>query len=253
MVKRLTECNFVVHHPLAIPTIFCDIERNRHFALSEPVIDKLVKKALKISKRQRRSSTSSRSTRRESLNSSQSAELMGDTEDLMKLWLQVSDLKRGLETWKQQLEQLILHCEDLDRAAPRRPDGSSDHLDALQYLDSGKRIRQRLVELRCEYDEKIRQCAQIIDGMVLAAQLVCIQTSSLALPCIKICELYPANDEDSPGVEQHRTGRHMDQHRHRQSYPGRFSTNAVHIVSHDGFLAGYLRRGEHDQILHPHT
>ncbi|KAG6365675.1 hypothetical protein INS49_007286 [Diaporthe citri] len=38
-------------------------------------------------------------------------------------------------------------------------------------MDAGKRIKERLVELKCEYDEKIRQCADIIDGMVLVAQL----------------------------------------------------------------------------------
>lgn len=172
MINRLTRCNNVVHHPLAIPTIFCDVERNRHFKLVEPVIGKLVDKALKISKREGRSSASSKSIRSNSTGSTQSTELTVEPEDLMKLWLQVSDLKRGLETWKQQLEQLISHCEDLDRVAPRQP-GSSDHLSEARYLDSGRRIHQRLVELKCEYDEKIRQCAHIIDGMVLAAQLVC--------------------------------------------------------------------------------
>lgn len=266
IINRLTQCNNVVHHPLAIPTIFCDVERNRHFNLVEPVISKLVDKALKISKRQRWSSMSSKFIRRISTGSTQSTEVTVETEDLMKLWLQVSDLKRGLETWKQQLEQLITHCEDLDRGATQQS------FDELEFLESGRRIRQRLIELKCEYDEKIRQCAHIIDGMVLAAQLVCsfllfsfFPTNIWAplsfqgflpfLPFpVKLGITHLTDNEDALGMEQHWTSRHRDQfddlkhqHVYCQSHPRRFSTDAIHIVSYHGVLASYIRCGKYDQ------
>ncbi|KAI7781257.1 hypothetical protein LA080_014916 [Diaporthe eres] len=169
---RLKGCNHVVYHLLTIPALFCDIERNRHFHLLDPVVKKFVKKAVNISKPQ---NLASRSSKLAYSSSTASADITsrpgGESEDLMKLWLQVSDLKRGLETWKQQLENLILHCETLGTGQTRRATEDPEDLDARQLMDAGKRIKERLVELKCEYDEKIRQCADIIDGMVLVAQL----------------------------------------------------------------------------------
>lgn len=182
MISRLTDCNQVIYHPLVIPTLFCDIERNRHFDLVEPAITKLVSRALNIAKPQPRGSGSLQSTSRGiSAGADQAPASVEDPENLMQVWLKVSDLKRGLETWRRQLENLILHCEDLGRAQPRveldtdpmDSDLSSHDSDKNRYLESGKCVYHRLVELRGEYDEKIRQCTDIVDGMVLAAQLVC--------------------------------------------------------------------------------
>lgn len=171
IVDRLKRCNYVVHHPLAVPALFCDIERNRHFHLLDPVIRKFVNKAVNISKPQSPAGTFLKPTCGCTTSSSPSSGPNEDSEDLMTLWIQVSDLKRGLETWKQQLGNLISHCEDLGTDQLRQATEDSD-LDARQFLDAGRRIRGRLVELKCEYDEKIRQCTDIIDGMVLVAQLV---------------------------------------------------------------------------------
>lgn len=44
--------------------------------------------------------------------------------------------------------------------------------ETLKLGDAGRRIHQRLLELRGEYDEKIRACATVIGGTTLAAQLV---------------------------------------------------------------------------------
>lgn len=181
IIDRLEGCNHVVYHPLAIPALFCDIERNRHFHLLDPVVKRFVKKAVNISKPQNLASRSLElacsSSSAASADSSRPGE---ESEDLMKLWIQVSDLKRGLETWKQQLENLILHCESLGTGQTRRATEDPEDLDARQFMDAGKRIKERLVELKCEYDEKIRQCADIIDGMVLVAQLVrgCLHSST---------------------------------------------------------------------------
>lgn len=165
MIHRLERCNYAVHHPLAIPTLFCDVERNRQFDLVNPIVTKLVNKALNIAKPQHRAGLFLNSTCNNITVTPQTAGIGEDSEDLMKLWLKVSDLKRGLETWKRQLENLILHCQGLVLV-------HSGDIEGRQYNDAGQRIQQRLVELKCEYDEKIRQCADVIDGMVLAAHLV---------------------------------------------------------------------------------
>ncbi|ROV92902.1 hypothetical protein VSDG_06365 [Cytospora chrysosperma] len=116
---------------------------------------------------------------------------------LMRLWLKVSYLKRGMESWRQQLEKMITHCEELTRsdlhvsdrafddsgkstpvnavlsidvsAKTNEADGQSDELRDLEYSET--RIHRRLMELKCEYDEKIRNCSTIVEGMTLAAQL----------------------------------------------------------------------------------
>lgn len=165
MIHRLERCNHVVHHPLAIPTLFCDMERNRQFDIVNPIVTKLVNKALNVAKPQNRAGLFSNSTRNNITATPQTTGFREDSEDLMNLWLQVSDLKRGLETWKRQLENLISHCQGLVLV----PSGD---IEERQYNDAGRRIQQRLVELKCEYEEKIRQCADVIDGMVLAAHLV---------------------------------------------------------------------------------
>lgn len=172
MTDRLERCNYIVHHPLAIPVLFCDVERNRHFHLLDPVIRKFLNKAVNISKPQVLASPSAEHNCSNTTASSPESRPNEDSEDLMTSWLQVSDLKRGMETWKQQLQNLISHCEGLGTSQLGQANEDSENLDARQFKDAGKRIKERLVELKCEYDEKIRQCADIIDGMVLVAQLV---------------------------------------------------------------------------------
>lgn len=184
ITKRLTKTASSIYHPLAIPLLFCDMERERHFNLIGPIITKLIQRAVSISKPSVSPPTPSwKSVRSESTSSGQSGGLVVDNpEELMTLWLKVSDLRRGLETWKQQLRKMILHCEDLmkqdSQSAVLATTGSVD-------LQNGHRILARLKELEGEYDEKIRQCTNIIDGMVLAAQLVCCLGHQQALCSIQ--------------------------------------------------------------------
>jgi hypothetical protein len=187
-INRLGVCDFKVYHPLTIPTIFAELERERHFGLVNPLITELVNRAVNMSMI---------SGYTKSTGSEQSTKIRHDP-GLMRLWLKVSYLKRGMEAWRQQLEKMITHCEELthsdlhvsdrtfDDSAGSTPvnailsidvsgqtneaDGQLDDLRDLEY--SGTRIHRRLKELKCEYDEKIRNCSTIVEGMTLAAQLV---------------------------------------------------------------------------------
>lgn len=171
ITKRLSRAVSSIYHPLAIPLLFCDIERKRHFDLINPIITKLVARARGISKPPVSAPIRSwKSVRSESSSSGQSGRFMVENpEDLMTLWLEVNDLRRGMETWRQQLQKMMVHCEELMRPTSRRYLLVTTH-DADSR--AGHRIMARLGELEGEYDEKIRQCTNIIDGMVLAAQLV---------------------------------------------------------------------------------
>lgn len=116
----------------------------------------------------------------------------------MQQWFEITYLKNGLQSWRHELQKMMTHCDDLTRAnfhaSQRSPESrestpvntafSTDVFDSTESaadkkMDeieelriSGHRIRQRLLDIQAEYDDKIRECGMIIDGMVLAAQLV---------------------------------------------------------------------------------
>ncbi|KAH8811205.1 hypothetical protein F5884DRAFT_854565 [Xylogone sp. PMI_703] len=185
-IDRLSSCDFTTYHPLTLSTIFAEVERNRHFDILNPLIAELVNIV-----------EGGDVTSAEEVASDQSSQATQAPQHYMKLWLEISWLKNGLEDWRQQLDKMVSYCDELRRAEFHIIDhdfesstGStpvntklsvdpfdkgeltitpSDELADLE--DSGNRIQQKLLELKGEYDEKIRACATIIDGMVLAAQL----------------------------------------------------------------------------------
>lgn len=185
--NRLSLCESMVYHPLTLPMIFADVERERAFNKVKPLVKRLVEKAVSISKAAPLSSPSLKTLRSNSTGSDQSQMRAESPEDLMKLWLQVSRLRGGLEVWKAQLEKMLSHCQTLTfERPPSVHDPSSgvgltgrdsvrmqfDVQESQDLTEAGERIQHRLIELIGEYDEKIRECAIIIDGMVLATQLV---------------------------------------------------------------------------------
>lgn len=128
---------------------------------------------------------------------------LSDAEDepdaYVKQWLQISWLRNGLQNWKQELDKMIAHSDalremklcysnpgkDASDSTDTTPINTSFADDAFQVEtqdyssldkvrkleDAGRRIHQRLLELRGEYDEHIRACATVIEGMALAARL----------------------------------------------------------------------------------
>lgn len=144
---------------------------------------------------------------------SQPTGVVQEPENYMQQWFEITYLKNGLQSWRHELGKMISHCDDLIQArfyTSKRPSESSEStpvntafstdafVDGFSANDtsedeirdltiSARRIRQRLLEIQAEYDDKIRECGMIIDGMVLAAQLVSrdnlnrIATSSLTI------------------------------------------------------------------------
>lgn len=199
-VNCLSVCDIMVYHPLTIPTMFAEIERDRQFRLVDQLISDVERRAVNITKPQ---SSDNRPIPPDHGNprggeQSHAAETTsgttGNPQEFMELWLKVSALKRGLEAWRQQLEDMISHCTDLMQDDLHIPDHSSDDstwstvveavvstdtpaginiqsIDLRDLKESGRRIGQKLTELKGEYDEKIRGCNSIVKAMMLAAQL----------------------------------------------------------------------------------
>ncbi|KAH7136283.1 hypothetical protein EDB81DRAFT_902039, partial [Dactylonectria macrodidyma] len=103
-------------------------------------------------------------------------EMKKDKMPTTMLWLEVSRLRLGLGNWQRQLNKMIDHIEELDTAEfdsdkVPRSGVMQDDMKRQQFRESGIRIKERLQELVDEYDEYIRECSHILDGMSLATQL----------------------------------------------------------------------------------
>ncbi|KAK4060844.1 uncharacterized protein Triagg1_10536 [Trichoderma aggressivum f. europaeum] len=100
-----------------------------------------------------------------------------DDETCTMLWIKISYLKNGMESWKTQLRKMINHVQELEAAdfgmnrnIPTEVwDKRRDELK-----ECGHRIRERLRDLVDEYDHFIRECDHVTAGMSLASQMVIV-------------------------------------------------------------------------------
>lgn len=131
-----------------------------------------------------------------------------DKEPSIQLFIKISHLRNGLSNWRTQLLKMIEHVEELQRIGfgidktTNAADGGMDAtLNALNL--SGLRIRGRLQELVDEYDEFMRKCTHIMEGMMLATQLVgCIQTWKTRVMLSRAKELAHIGREDARSNQQ---------------------------------------------------
>lgn len=190
IIKRLSVVE--EFHPLVLPVMFAEIERERHFKLFRALNSKLLTRAVNIPQIHRSHSDT---------NESQLKLIeYATSRDTLQEWMKMSHLKNGLESWKQQLDEMISHAEDSTLTAclnGRCPDEASssdsplesaltrvntqliapgDFTKSYEVEDSlkamGTRISKRLRELRTEYEETIRASSTIIDTILLATQMV---------------------------------------------------------------------------------
>lgn len=189
-MTALQKCDLRTYHPIILPLLFAEIERNRHFKMTDRLRSKLLTRALNISK--------NRHDPGGSYNRDMVQTTAADTDGTLRLWLEMSHLKNGLESWRKQLEKITSHAEavsygylspdgyesrESQQSTPVTtqmiiPDGFeklNDKLpdeDGCELGESVPRMRARLEEIKEEYEEKIRSCGTIVDGMILATQMV---------------------------------------------------------------------------------
>ncbi|KAH6997410.1 hypothetical protein EDB80DRAFT_897078 [Ilyonectria destructans] len=216
IVGRLSNSDTAVFHPMLLPTIFADIERDRQIEL---VRSKLTELSQRISHLTLATSSPSNSgtnlvgnpSGNTSTENTGRTRAFGDrlpslgtafswlwrthsttdsVEDEKKaqeprspypltkklepptadLWLQISRLRNGLGNWQCQLRNMINHVEELG-STEFASDKPSSYSNVQKFREVGVRIRERLQELVDEYDEYIRECTHIMDGLTLATQL----------------------------------------------------------------------------------
>lgn len=163
--------------------MFAEIERDRQMQMVEKVLNRLITKVLNIVSNPLPCYDT---TPREKSGVSHGS----DNADSMRMWLDISHMKNGLQSWRQQLLEMLAHahelsemciCDGIDHVDKLTNYGPGVVQDAVQSEQTagnklmnevGERIKQRIREIIGEYDEKIRACATIMEGMTLATQMV---------------------------------------------------------------------------------
>ncbi|KAK8136444.1 hypothetical protein PG984_004384 [Apiospora sp. TS-2023a] len=179
LVRRLQRDPERAIHPMTLPVLFADVERDRHAKFVGEFHNKLMQRACDFSNDSRRASEVS-----DSPSSSSSSVTEKPTEgllrpdrdsDIMTQWMDLYHLRNGLANWKAQLKKLADHQNELGCAYPPSAgslNGASEHGDLTRCLaHQGTQIQARLQQLLLEYDERIRQSSLIIDGMNFATQV----------------------------------------------------------------------------------
>jgi hypothetical protein len=180
IIGRLRNAEDAMSHPMLLPGILAELKRARHLELVDDSLGKLLEG---ISKLKRVPDWENLYSQKDQPN------------DPVDMWLDVSGLRNMLENWKEQLSKMIAHVDELSNTKFKAEDLSkcSSDLDCSQESPSvvkslrpiheeekskermrqtGARIRDRLEEIMCDYNEKIRECTMILGGMSLATQMV---------------------------------------------------------------------------------
>ncbi|KAK8012559.1 hypothetical protein PG991_009934 [Apiospora marii] len=166
-------------HPMTLPVLFADVERDRHAKLVSEFHNKLMQRACDFSNDSRRASevSDSPSSSSSSVTEKPTEGLLRPDRDseIMSQWIDLYHLRNGLANWKAQLQKLADHQSKLCCGFPLSPGSlnvKSEREDLSRCLvHQGTQIQARLQQLLLEYDEKIRQSSLIIDGMNFATQV----------------------------------------------------------------------------------
>ncbi|KAI0183768.1 hypothetical protein EV127DRAFT_506397 [Xylaria flabelliformis] len=160
ILARLHNSEDAACHPLLLIGIFTELERKRQLNLVRDGLDALHSTILNLSRPA--GDVGSMGVDRE---------LSGT--HAIDPWLDIHHLKNSLESWKEQLAKIAEHIDELSENWFNFLPSDSDNEGAekCQVREVGKRIKERILEIVCDYDAKIRECVMIMEGMNLATQL----------------------------------------------------------------------------------
>ncbi|RKK78665.1 hypothetical protein BFJ69_g5418 [Fusarium oxysporum] len=197
-------------HPMVLPVVFAGFEREKHIGTARKCLTQFVQRIHDLAHQDLRSMNGNEgSMRSESDKLEDCAPLMKggclasyfrlvsslihskaakpvsqpktnsyqpqeEQEPAVLLWQNISFLRIGLQNWQAQLRKTIdhvdqLHGTDFGLPVAARVPNSQTRLHILQEV--GGRLKTRLQDLVDEYDEYIRQCTHIMDGLTLETQL----------------------------------------------------------------------------------
>ena len=217
IASRLTNFDGNCLHPLILPTMFAEFERERHVGMVRKYSTQLVQRIHDLAypalhpsgKSETEPSQLSTKTRSfnyglieklkaliinfhitscpEEMESSSHGSSFShtnsetrrvekdDQEPAVVLWQNTSFLSNGLQNWQTQLRKMlqqVQELEDLKYRGATEENSPQTELNLTRLREVGIRIKTRIQDLIDEYDEHIRQCNHITDGLKLATQLV---------------------------------------------------------------------------------
>lgn len=186
VIQRLSKANRGLSHPLVLPGIFAEMERSRHIAVVERMIDQLESRIYELDF-EGSGSSSWEAKEREQIH-----------RDKREDFLDTSYLKNGLISWRNQLHKMAKYGNNFELhkkqerdlvAIPQESSKLANVLSAQksepsdygasklcrkshQLRKTNRKILDRLEHIIEEYDDKIRDCTMRLDGMAMATQWV---------------------------------------------------------------------------------
>ncbi|KAK4237720.1 hypothetical protein C8A03DRAFT_15766 [Achaetomium macrosporum] len=147
-------------HPLLLPGILVELERERHMSLVQQRVLHLLQRVRALSKGGGRTiSTTSQLVREEYS---------------VDLWIEVWQLRTALEAWMVELGKMDGCCARLEEGLLVGKGGSGAGAGGgrgWDLVETGRRVQKRLREIRQEYKVKVKECSMVVEGMALSAQL----------------------------------------------------------------------------------
>jgi len=163
IVRRLSFATNEASHPLLVPGILAEIERNRHIELVESTINDIELQLFNLDFQQ--------PIEEQMLD--RPTEGAEKDKDVRSNWLDTTFLRNNLMSWKTQLLKMAEHADELleppDRDGFRGKDFSQG---SRKMAKTSFKIKDRILSIVEEYEDKIRECTIRVDGMAMATQWV---------------------------------------------------------------------------------
>ncbi|RBR16338.1 hypothetical protein FVER53590_05933 [Fusarium verticillioides] len=171
-----------VLHPMILPVVFAGFERERHIGTVRKCLTQFVQRIHDLASpdlqalEKGESSSNNKETAAKTvpppkMHSHQTEE---EQEPAVLLWQNISFLRIGLQNWQTQLGKMIdqIHqLNDTDYGVQLADKDPKNQSRSISFREVGDRLETRIQDLVEEYDEYIRQCTHIMDGLTLATQL----------------------------------------------------------------------------------
>lgn len=133
------------HHPMLLPGIFAEMERARMKDMVRVAKNTMLQKV--------------QSLHDDGYGAVENGPFLGSS------WLAIYEIRNGLEHWQKFLLKMVVHIGELDNDATFN--GGEPN-----FRQTSRRIKDRLLEIHLDYDEMIKDCTMIIDGMTITTNLV---------------------------------------------------------------------------------
>lgn len=167
VISCLKQAGEDVTHPMVLVEILAELERQRQFKVVDNMINELEMQIFELD-RETVTAWNQHGTAQAERNRRKT-----------KAWMNMSFARNALPAQKALLTRMHKHVDEPETAYRDAEIARSDLGTKLLDLDgdrirvAGLMMKDRLLGLVDEYEEKIRDCSMRVDGMAMAEQLVC--------------------------------------------------------------------------------